>query len=223
MNQGLSEARERKDNQQQGSSAPANRFQRPTAAGSTGGMQPSQTQSPDLGRRDTYDRDPAPVGDDELAKILARGAQVQGNDDQSRPTIVDRNSGGAFASSKSRPFLDRYGSGSGAGSKARGAPSRGASQSSSTPAASGQGLSGWDAVGRTGSVAPASKSDDAGSKISIHDNSASAPKTAVAAAAGAGVGAGAGVASAASTAHDHDDDSDDLEYQPNPFEDSDNE
>ena len=230
-NAALAEARERRalQQQQQGSGSPNAPASNNGVSGSWSNASPSQQSSNQQGRHARmndahaqhlagYDHDAAPVSDDELAKVLAAGSQG------SRP---DRNSGGAFASSKSKPFLDRYGSDNNSNKAARSPVATrttvftGSRTGSANPGAgASSGLSGWDAVGRTGNDADDNPPPPPG-KITINDNSsAPSPKAATptAVAGGATVGAGAGVAAGAAAGHD-DADSDDLEYVANPFED----
>ncbi|KDN41317.1 hypothetical protein K437DRAFT_295624 [Tilletiaria anomala UBC 951] len=179
----------------------------------------NQQRSPALGSAGAYDRDPAPVGDEELAKILAVSGNGGGG---GAPQLVARNLGGTFASSTSKPFLERYGGGSHNGADGN----TGARAAARTPVRSNSGagagadtetgkLSGWDAVGRTGeavqdaSAATPIPSAPAG-RIAIHDN------TAKVAAASAGIGLAAG---AALNADENDGSDSDLEYVANPFED----
>ncbi|PWN48433.1 hypothetical protein IE53DRAFT_407086 [Violaceomyces palustris] len=201
----------------------------------------SSPVSPQMG---DYDKDPAPVGENELAKIIARGR----NDSSSE----ERRGGGGVLSQlggKGRALAERYSSSS-------------SSSSSSSPSSSG-----WDQAGRTGgsgggrislkdNTRPWSQDASGGQgvttkdPISLMDGAAgrglttspkarSTPATASATedggdkkaaalsfgAAGGTVGLSAAAAAVGAGERDEDDpdgsDSDDLEYVSNPFEDED--
>ncbi|MCO5584947.1 hypothetical protein L7F22_038879 [Adiantum nelumboides] len=182
------------------------------------------TASPTIGSGRGFDRDPSPVGENELAKILARGRNDSASGDSSP---ARKNSLGNIA--------DRY-------KKVAGGQRQGGSKSSSM--SKNDGLDddaddanfGWDDAGRTG--------DKTGGKsfepIKISDNSVDTPptsaksqsqRTAVSLMEGS---AGRGITSPRlgshaesdknathQDAHNNDDDDDDLEYVANPFEDED--
>ncbi|PWN92657.1 hypothetical protein FA10DRAFT_282342 [Acaromyces ingoldii] len=206
--------------------------------------------SPTMGSSRGFDRDASPVGDNELAKILARGREDDGGprrratsgdgprqQQQQQPSVADRyknvlrkNSSPATAS-RTGPHTDKSANGY------DGEDDNGGSLS-------------WDDAGRTGAAKktfePIQIADNSAAKaqpaqrnaVSLMEGSAgrglTSPRASTAAAAGAGAGAGAAGAAAGAAAlagkkspdgdHDEgddDDDDDDLEYVANPFEDED--
>lgn len=205
----------------------------------SGGSTPARTSS-----TSGYDRDPAPVGNVELAALLARGSAPPSKADR---ILGTRASAGAFD--------DRYGSSANAARPSAAAANK---AQPAAPAEEEEEELGWGDVGR----APPAKAGK--SKIAINDNTkplpaAVVPKPAASAgdsvnkmdaaagrglisptsssaaakgvALGAGAGAAAGVGAAAvlgagSAAHEDDDEDDeeggsDLEYVSNPFENDD--
>lgn len=184
------------------------------------------TVSPSIGSGRGFDRDPSPVGDNELEKILARGRN-------------DSASGDSLPAKKSSlgNIADRY-------KKVAGGQRQGGSKSSSMSKNDGidddadDANFGWDDAGRTGGGKATEKSFE---PIKISDNSVDTPptsaksqpqRTAVSLMEGS---TGRGITSPKSgthaesdknaathqDAHNHDDDDDDLEYVANPFEDED--
>lgn len=183
------------------------------------------TTSPTIGSGRGFDRDPSPVGENELAKILARGRNDSASGDSSP---ARKNSLGNVA--------DRY-------KKVAAGQRQGGSKSSSMSKNDGIDDNadddtnlGWDDAGRTGGMS-AGKSFE---PIKISDNSVDSPptsakstsqRTAVSLMEGS---AGRGVTSprlgnhadsdksgSHHNAHNDGDDDDDLEYVANPFEDED--
>ncbi|KAN0064953.1 hypothetical protein ACQY0O_002011 [Thecaphora frezii] len=176
-------------------------------------------KSPQIGE---YDRDPSPVGENELAKILARG-----RGSSSSTTRPDNGKG--------RVLANRYGLGGASPENATGSP-RGEADGAG-------GYSGWDEAGRTpirlsdnlgggdnrrkDSVAMMDSAQGRGvtspSRTSLQgDHAGIAAAGAAGVAAGAAVGLGLGAAGgSASSVGDDGSDSDDLEYVSNPFEDED--
>lgn len=221
-------------------------FRNSTGRGSNAGDEKAQVSanspsrhgltSPRTPNASEYDQDPSPVSENELAKIISRGAGSSASGAESEKTT----------SGNARAMADRYG---------LGIRNAGRSNSGSTQSGAATGSSdhvGWDQAGRTPisikdnttSANTQSSANEAGKKsldsIAKMDSASgrgitsprldrsptketsSTNSTGVAAAAATGAAGGVG-ATALAKNHDDDpnDDSDDLEYVSNPFEDED--
>lgn len=167
--------------------------------------------SPTIGSDRGFDRDPSPVGDNELANILARGRSEEGQRGTGKASISDR---------YKQVISDQR-----VNMKARRSGSRHEQEDDDDD---GDAALGWDDAGRTSAKGkgPATESAAAFQPIKIADNSE--PSTPIA-------DAKTGQRTTVSlldnsgekkhltqqTGHQDDDDDDDLEYVANPFEDDD--
>lgn len=196
----------------------------------TGNSAQSSTVSPTIGSNRGFDRDPSPVGDNELAKILARGRNSGSGDDDGYRIGSGPNVGAARKPSLGS-IADRY-------KKVAAKQRSGPSQEQKYSGGNDDDNLGWDDAGRTDRQAEAGKSFE---PIKISDRSSASDTIATAdkastqrnavslmegstgrgltspTTAGAGGKSGAHVDKEA----DDDDDDDDLEYVANPFEDED--
>ena len=183
----------------------------------------ASTASPNIGSGRGFDRDPSPVGENELAKILARGRNDSASGDSSP---ARKNSLGNIA--------DRYKKV--AGGRQSGSKPASMSKNDGIDDDADEANFGWDDAGRTGGT----KDGKSFEPIKINDNSLDTPPTsaksqsqrnAVSLMEGS---AGRGITSPRfgshaesdknaihQDAHNNDDDDDDLEYVANPFEDED--
>ncbi|PWY98778.1 hypothetical protein BCV70DRAFT_201576 [Testicularia cyperi] len=179
-----------------------------------------------------YDRDPAPVSDNDLAKIISRGS----NSGSSTGGSGSNFNGSAGSGNRAKALADRYGLGIiKKSSSSTSAPRSGAS---STSADTSSAFSGWEDAGRT----PISITDNTANKssgpmptaakdsIALMDGAQGrglmSPRSEGADKAGSSTTGARPVSVSTSQTqrtdkHDDGNDSDDLEYVSNPFEDED--
>lgn len=162
---------------------------------------PTSTMSPTISSGKGFDSDASPVGDNELAKVLARGR----NPAQSGHSTGSPPSGSGRRSSVNNN--DRY-------KKDSHTPGRPSGEHNNDQ---GDTLS-WEDAGRTKDSKPFEP-------IKVHgEPSESAPRNAVSlmeSSAGRGISSPKSLQAGSKSSHNDDDDDDDLEYVANPFEDED--